>query len=239
MQQQRWLVLQRNSVRIPAATPTTFSWVVRRFSRSIYVNNWIVPRLGLERFLPDPLQFSIRQSSYHSALYSVTHWKCHLNRPHTYVRCGRSWQSERLVACQELWSTYLVLWRKNWILKGSKLCEYKLLFDRVTWLDLLVTGTFLVAAGLELQRPLVARWTDHALGVAGGGRPAGQPVGLPLSPAVDVGQSGAPYVQHIAGTSVRAQVGVIIVNGQVWDRQSTLLVAKHFTMLPVHSRRGR
>jgi hypothetical protein len=44
---------------------------VRGFLQSLQTNAGIVPRLGHNRFLPNPFQFIIHDSSYYPPLYSL------------------------------------------------------------------------------------------------------------------------------------------------------------------------
>jgi quinol-cytochrome oxidoreductase complex cytochrome b subunit len=46
-----------------------FSW----FYSFLQTHAWLVSQLGQSRFLPDPFQFIIHWSSYHSTLYSLRH----------------------------------------------------------------------------------------------------------------------------------------------------------------------
>jgi hypothetical protein len=54
------------------------------FSQSLQTYSLIVPQLGHNCFLPNPLQFFIHHSSYHSTLYSADTYSV-LNLPHTLV----------------------------------------------------------------------------------------------------------------------------------------------------------
>jgi hypothetical protein len=58
-------------VRISTETQDILAKVFHSFLQSLKANTWIVSRLGHNRFLTNSLQFSIRQSSYHSKLYSL------------------------------------------------------------------------------------------------------------------------------------------------------------------------
>jgi hypothetical protein len=65
------LVCRKCTVRIYIGTPAVLTEVLRDFPEYLQVNAGLVSRWGHDPFLPNPLQFIIYQSSYHSILYSL------------------------------------------------------------------------------------------------------------------------------------------------------------------------
>jgi hypothetical protein len=54
------------TVRISTGTPAVVADILRSFTQSLHENTMRVPQLGHDRLLPNPVQFTLHQSSYHS-----------------------------------------------------------------------------------------------------------------------------------------------------------------------------
>jgi hypothetical protein len=71
------LIFRRCSVWILTGAPAILMDLFCGIPQSLQANDRIVPWLNHECFLPNPFQFIIHQSPYHSMIHSLRYWQCH------------------------------------------------------------------------------------------------------------------------------------------------------------------